>query len=164
MQKLFLVETLHQFKLTITTDHKITSTGGNCMCRICTINAESRNHSKFQMHVQCNSVPPSPPPTPPKKNENENEQLCTIGSALGDAWLKRTQCISEQSISFEDTITAMLNRLLTTLKKFGINLPIRPSVRPSITLLHLSVYDYPRNKMYAVLSRVRAKRTPNQFC
>ena len=59
----------------------------------------------MQMHVQCNSVPPSPPSPPPppplqKKKENENEQLCTNGSARGDAWLRRIQCISEQSISF----------------------------------------------------------------
>ena len=33
---------------TITTDHDITNTGKNCMCRICTTSAESRDHSKFR--------------------------------------------------------------------------------------------------------------------
>ena len=157
MQKLFLVETLHQFKLIITTDHNITSTGENCMCRICTINAESRNHSKCRCMYNVTLFPP-----PPQKKRKQKRTI--MHNRQCSRWCMVETHISEQSISFEDTITAMFNSLWTTQKKFGITLPIRPSVRPSITLLHFSVHDYPRNKMYAVLSRIQAKRTPNQFC
>ena len=47
----------HEFMLTITTDHDIINTGGNCVCRICTTNAESRDYSKCKLNaddVQCN--------------------------------------------------------------------------------------------------------------
>ena len=51
----------------------------------------------------------------------------------------KTSNVSEQSSSlgrcqssFKDTFTAMFNTIWTTLKKIGINLPIRPSVRPSV--------------------------------
>ena len=54
----------------------------------------------------------------------------------------------------------MFNSLLTRLKTFGINLSIRPSVNffQSSFLSRLS-----QKKMYSFLSRVRAKRTPNQL-
>ena len=124
MQKLFLVETPHQFKLTITADHNITSTGENCMCRICTINAESRNPSKCKCMYNVTLFPTAPQKRKQKRTIMHNRQC--------SRWCMVETHISEQSISFEDTITTMFNSLWTTLKKCAIILPIRPSVRQSL--------------------------------
>ena len=108
----------------------------------------------MQIHEQCqDSVP------------KQNEQLYKTGCAQGDVRLRRI--LANNLLPLENAsglLRAPLPRcsisLLTSLKKFGINLPIRPSVNFVISSFRPRLSQ---KKMYSVLSRVRAKRTPNQL-
>ena len=78
--------------------------------------------------------PPSPPPPKKKKKTKTNNYAQTAVLEVMHGW--DAYSVSANNLfPFEDTITAMFNSLWTTLKKFGINLPIRPYVRQSLNYI-----------------------------